>query len=78
MSATVQDRQGTEAPADLDGVDLRDGCPNCGDDEPPVFTEYPAGYYTCDSCYSTWSGNFDNASLVLYLQAETEEEPAHE
>ena len=69
MSATVEDRQGTEAPAELDRVDLRDGCPNCGADDPPVFVEYPAGYYTCDECGSTWSGHFDNASLVLYLKA---------
>jgi len=70
MTATVEDRQGVEAPAELDGVDLRGGCPNCGDDDAPVFVEYPAGYYTCDSCGSTWSGHFDNASLVLFLRAD--------
>lgn len=73
MSATVEDRQGTEAPAELDGVDLLDGCPNCGADEPPVYTEYPAGYYTCDDCFSTWAGDVEDASLVMYLKTDSEE-----
>lgn len=72
MSARVEDWQGTEAPAELDDVDLRDGCPNCGADEPPVFVEYPAGYYTCDDCKSTWAGRFEEASLVTYLQVNDE------
>lgn len=67
----VEDRYGAEAPASVDGVDLRDGCPSCGASEPPVFTEVPAGYYTCDACGSTWAGRFEDASIVCYLEPNT-------
>ncbi|MHB9287374.1 hypothetical protein ACKVMT_10090 [Halobacteriales archaeon Cl-PHB] len=65
---TVEDRFGAEAPAALDGVNLYEGCPNCGRDEDRhTFEENPAGYYTCLGCWCTWSGDPADASLVLYL-----------
>lgn len=70
MSDTVEDRHGAEAPAELDDVDLTDGCPACGADDPPVFTEQPAGYYTCDTCFSTWAGDIHDANLVAYFEPE--------
>jgi hypothetical protein len=60
----VEDRFGVEAPAELDGVDLHDGCPECGHDD---WEQMPAGYYTCTQCFSTWAGDPADASLVTYL-----------
>ena len=68
MSSTVVDWHGVEAPADLDGADLRDGCPSCGYDGDRCFEQLPAGYYTCLRCFSTWAGDLDDAELVTYLE----------
>lgn len=70
----VHDRHGIEVPAELDGVDLlhADACPNCGDDENP-WIQNPAGYYTCPTCYSTWAGSRDDASIIDYLEVDNAE-----
>lgn len=72
--STVTDRHGTEAPAELDGVDLlsADACPNCGDTD-SYWIQHPAGYYHCPTCWSTWAGDPDDASLVDYVAYEDEE-----
>jgi hypothetical protein len=65
----IHDRKGIEAPADLDGVDLYDGCPNCGhDDGTSTFEQNPAGYFTCANCWTTWAGDPSEASLVDYCE----------
>jgi len=64
----VTDRFGNEVPPELDGVDLlnADACPNCGDDE-NAWIQQPAGYYSCPTCWSTWAGDPDDATIVDYL-----------
>ncbi len=67
MTETVEDRHGIEAPASVDGVDLEnaDECPVCLDRREGVL-EQPAGYYHCQNCWSTWAGDYRNATIVDY------------
>jgi hypothetical protein len=63
---TVTDRVGTEAPASVDSIDLAaaDECPVCGGTT--GLLEMPAGYYHCESCWTTWAGDLADARLVDY------------
>lgn len=66
----VTDRVGVKAPASVDGVDLDAAgeCPACG--EAVGLLEIPAGYYHCEACWTTWSGDLDDARLVDYCGPE--------
>lgn len=74
QSSGVTDRYGNEVPQHLDGVNLReaDECPNCGDTE-KGHTEHPAGYYHCLACWTTWAGDYENASIVDYVSVSDDE-----
>lgn len=63
---TTTDWYGTEAPAELNGVNLiaSDTCPAC--DKTAQYEQQPAGYYHCTSCLTIWAGDRKNAELVDY------------
>lgn len=67
MSKT--DRNGVEVPLEYQQRNLvEDICP-CGGER---FLEQPAGYYTCQSCFSTWAGDPTEADIVEYMATSTE------
>lgn len=63
----VTDRFDNEVPPELDGVDIRHECPNCGDED-SAWIQRPAGYYTCPTCWSTWAGDPEDANIVDYCE----------
>jgi ribosomal protein L37AE/L43A len=76
---SVTDRNGIEVPAELDGVDLlsAEECPNCGDSE-NAWIQNPAGYYTCPTCWSTWAGDAEDATIVDYVAHDDGRNCAHD
>ena len=74
---TVTDWHGVDAPAAMDGVSLHQGCPNCGfESGSETFLEVPAGYYTCQRCFSTWAGSPEDADLVTHLEWSEDADPS--
>lgn len=53
-----------ESVDDLDGIDLDagDGCPHCGGRRDQL-VQQPAGWYHCTTCWASWAGDRENASL---------------
>lgn len=71
----TEDWYRTEAPAELDGVDLIEAshCPACG--STAQYEQQPAGYYHCTSCRTIWAGDRSNAELVDYSHKARQQRP---